>query len=105
MSDLTIVTNNVPRLIIDEYELTADERAEFGYIDWSAVDRGEASASFFRYRGQLYDLDEFMRMRTEDPSNPHRAWDGYYAKTFFSGILVRFDPDDVDCVIVGRYCA
>jgi hypothetical protein len=56
MSNLTVKTNNVPRLLIDAYELSEKERAEFDYLDWQKIDAGEDSATFFRYKGQLFDL-------------------------------------------------
>lgn len=104
---LTITTNNVPRDVIDAYELSADERAEFDYIDWPAVDRGEDSASFIRYRGDLYDLGEFLTTTELHPGAGHHdlgAWDGYQSDTFFSGTVIRF-VDDCERVVVGRFYA
>jgi hypothetical protein len=102
MTDLSIITNNVPRFILDAYELTADERAEFDYIDWAGVDTGSESASFARYRGELYDLGEFERW--DNPASPTRDthWDGMRSDTFFSGVLVRY-CDDHESVVMGRY--
>jgi hypothetical protein len=98
MPELTIITNHVPRDVIDAYELTADERADFDYIDWPAVDDGRESATFARYRGELYDLSEYM-----DASGVGiDGWHGYRPDTFFSGVLVRY-CDDHERVIVGRY--
>jgi hypothetical protein len=102
------ITNNVPRLLIDAYELTTKEREDFDYLDWQAIDAGEASATFFRYRGSLYDLGEFMSTRgggmfgghlPED--SPLMKWDGYFSDSFFSSVVVRFDPEDSDRIIVG----
>jgi hypothetical protein len=99
MTDLTVITNHVPRDIIDAYELTADERAEFDYIDWPAVEEGSASASFFRYRGELYDLSEFEVW--DNPASPTRGeWDGFRSDSFFSGLVVRY-VDDSERVVVG----
>lgn len=53
---ITIRTNNVPRPTIDAYELTDNERKEFDYLKWDKIDAGEDSATFFRFKGQLYDL-------------------------------------------------
>jgi hypothetical protein len=102
MSELTFITNNVPRDIIDAYELDADERAEFDYIDWAGVEDGSASASFFRYYGQLFDLGEFERW--DNPASPTRnsQWDGMRSDTFFSGVVVRYVEDN-ERVVVGRY--
>lgn len=95
---MKIITNNVPRDVIDAWQLTAAERAEFDYLDWPAIEAGSDSASFMRYRGELYDLSEFMR--APDSLAP---WDGYQSDTFFSGIVVRYSRD-FESVIVGRYC-
>lgn len=100
---LTIKTNNVPRDVIEGYELTPAERAEFDYIDWQAVDNGEGSAQFFRFKGQLFDLEEFTAW--DNPQSPTReGWDGYRSDSYFSGLVVRF-VDDFERVIVGTYFA
>jgi hypothetical protein len=105
MSDMHVITNNVPHDIIDAYELTQAERAEFDYLDWRAIDNGEDSASFFRYKGQLYNLDEFMRdygiAKGYGLPAHLSTWDGYQADTFFSAIVVRI-VNDGEQVIVGR---
>lgn len=105
MSDYTIRTNNVPRPIIDAYELSTDERAEFDYLDWPAIERGEGSASFFRYRGQLYDLGEFSAdygiLKGSGLPAHLSDWDGYQSDTFFSATVVRY-VDNFEYVVVGR---
>lgn len=105
VSDLTIITNNVPRVVIDGYELTAAERAEFDYYRWPdtpaddyrAGSRDGEEASFVRYRGELHDLGEFTACS-------EHGWDGIHNETFFSGVLVRY-VDDHERVIVARYYA
>jgi hypothetical protein len=91
---VTVTTNNHARPIIQGYELTAKERAEFDYIDW----RVEDSASFFRYKGDLHDLGEFSVWTTRPEEL--RAWDGYRADSFFSALVVRY-KDDFESVVVG----
>jgi hypothetical protein len=101
ITGLTFVTNNVPRDILEAFELTADERAEFDYLDWDALEAGEDSASFFRYRGETYDLGEFEVW--DNPASPTRqGWDGVKPDSYFSGLVVRY-VDDCERVIVGRY--
>lgn len=96
---IEIRTNNKPRLIIDDYQLTPDERKEFDYLDWQAIEAGNDSASFFRYKGQLYDLGEFMRC----PDTAwFKGWDGYHSDSAFSGVLVRY-CQDTDYVVIGMY--
>lgn len=101
MSELTIITNNVPRDVLDAWELSEAERAEFDYLNWDALETGEESASFFRYKGEVYDLGEFMRWDGV-PFSPLAAWDGYQSDTFFSGLLVRY-VEDSERVVVARY--
>jgi len=96
---LTITTNNVPRDVIHACELTAEERAQFDYLDWDAIEDGRNSASFFRYRGELHDLGEFQRW--DNPASPTRGnWDGFRSDSFFSGLVVRY-CDDCERVVVG----
>jgi hypothetical protein len=116
MSDVTITTNNVPRDLINEFELTAEERKEFDYHDWDKIERGEESAEFFRYKGQLYDLGEFSSTwgMSNDSGLPDwmKGWHGYTSDSFSSGMLVKFpkmfewsndDELDYERVIVGRF--
>lgn len=98
---ITVRTNNVPRDIVEAYELTADERAQFDYINWSAVDAGEASPTFFRYRGELYDIGEFQVWTSAPADHPAKDWDGYQSDTFFSATVIRY-VDDFERVVVGR---
>jgi hypothetical protein len=94
-----IITNHVPRDVIDAGELSAGERAEFDYLDWDAIERGEDGASFVRYRGELYDLGEFLRW--DNPASPTRGeWDGFRSDSYFSGLVVRY-VDDCERVVVG----
>lgn|SRR5487761_1389650 len=100
---MKVITNNMPRDIIDAGELTPAERAEFDYLDWPAMERGEDSASFFRYRGQLYDLGEFsvdygIAKGSGLPDHLSR-WDGYMSDSFFSAIVVRYVNDNEQVVI------
>ena len=107
MSDLTIITNHVPREVVGAWELTPAEREEFDYLNWDAIERGEDSASFVRYRGELLDLGEFEVW--DNPASPTRnGWDGIRPDSYFSGTLVRYARDesgelDPERVIVARY--
>jgi len=109
---LTIKTNNVPRDIVNAHELAEKERKEFDYLNWQAIERGEESASFVRYRGVLYSLSDFVRIVPRsgnlgpmgfchpiDDDSPLANWHGILTDSFFSGIVLRFVDDDG--VIVG----
>lgn len=97
---MKIITNNQPRYTLDSFELTKDERKEFDYLDWEAIDKGDASAALFRYKGNLYDLGEFSLV--ESDNKEMKGWHGYSASSYFSGIVVKYDYNQ-DSIIVGRY--
>lgn len=105
MSDIRIVTNNVPREILNGWEIPPDVRADFDYIDWGAVEEGRDSASFFQYKGEWYDLGDIPARTQHIPTNeqdPFEWWDGILSDSFFSGILVRY-CEGFESVVVGRY--
>ena len=105
MSDqITIKTNNVARDILEAHELTAAERAGFDYLDWHALEAGTDSASFVRFKGELYDLGEFSTTSGMPEFSPLRAWHGYLSDSYFSGVLVRY-VDDCERVIVATFYA
>lgn len=90
MSDLTIRTNNHLYPILYWYELTAKEQARF---DWLETEEKQSEATFIRYKGWTYSLDEFMRI--ENHSDPKfSSYDGYLSDTFFSGVLIKFSKDN-----------
>lgn len=100
---LTIKTNNAPRPIVNGYELSPKERAEFDYLSDERLDE----SSFFRFKGNVYDLGEFMRCSFNmtlslDEPNVWGKWDGYSSDSYFSGVVVRY-VDSHERVIVGRY--
>ena len=97
---MRIKTNNVPREVVDASELTTSERADFEYMDWEALEAGADSASFFRYRGVVYDLGEFQRSSGLPADSPLNDWDGFLSESYFSAIVVRY-CDDYEWVVVG----
>jgi hypothetical protein len=101
---LKVITNNVPRDIVDAWELSAGERAEFDYLDWPAIDDGRDSASFFRYKGALHDLGEFTAdygiLKGSGLPAHLSEWDGYRSDSFYSALVVRY-VDQYERVIVG----
>jgi len=90
---MKIITNNIPRPILFGYELSESEASEFDYLD-SLTDH-----SFIRYRGEVYDLDEFGVW--DNPASPTRDdWHGFRSDSFFSGLVVRY-TQDFEAVVVG----
>lgn len=101
----TIRTNNVPRPIIYGFDLTPNERAEFDFLDWGEPGFAAEGDQFFRYKGRVYYLGNFMRIKnpgTTPPSDdPFWNWDGYAGDSYFSGLVVKIPNDEQ--VIVGTY--
>jgi hypothetical protein len=104
---LSVITNHQPRFTIPGYDLTAKELSEFDYYTEQELEE----ATFFRYKGNVYDLGEFMRCELQRRCQAlldgydqpaWSRWDGYYSESAFSGVLIKFTPDS-DSVIVARY--
>ena len=102
MSELRIITNNVPRLLLYGYELPDKVKSDFDYLD--DIDSGD----FVKYRGSYYDINEFMRISDTAPELL-QEWDGYSSDSFFSGIVIRYPRDeygeleDTDYIVCGHY--
>jgi hypothetical protein len=105
MSDgkVTIRTNNVPRFTTDPSELTPAERNDFDYLDWPAIDDGRDSATFVRFRGELYSLDQFTRI-SPDAGSEFAGWHGIHHDSFFSGVLIRLSDDGEQVTMATYYC-
>ena len=100
MSDIKIISNYVPRPILYGYELSPQERTEFDYYTDDEIEE----QTFFRYKGNVYDLSEFLNSFYQ--SNPFKPyWDSYMSDSFFSGILIHFviDKWGANTIIVGWY--
>jgi hypothetical protein len=65
---------------------------------------------FFRYRGDIYDTNEFVRIvpcsqsfgycHGAEPDSPLLKWDGIQTDSFFSGIVIRY-CEGYESVVVG----
>lgn len=95
---MIITTNHNWRLSLYGYQLTDQEQAEFDWLDWGK-DGDAWGETFFKYKGQVYSLDEFMWV---SPGSPFEGWDGYHSDSFFSGVVVRL-ADDGDHYQIGTY--
>ena len=92
MNNIKIMTNNKPRQLIYGYELTDKQKQDFDYIE--DID----SHDFVKYKNNIYDLSEFMRIENNDSL---KDWHGYSSDSYFSGTLVKYT--DEDTVIMGWY--
>lgn len=98
---MKIVCNNKPRQFIYGYELSEDERKDFDYLSLEELE----TRDFVRYRGQLYDTEEFMRVSPSIANCQREGWqkfDGYHSDSFFSGILIKYIDSD-HCVMATYY--
>lgn len=91
---LKIKTNYVPRHTVNGIDLTPKERKEFDYY----TDEILAFSCFVRYRGEVYDLSEFL---ITDKKGELGRWDGLRTDSYFSGILLKFCHDS-EQVLMGR---
>lgn len=97
---MEIRTNNVPRWTCDWYELTDAEKKEFDYLD---TEEAQDDATFFRYKGCVYDLGEFIRTE-EDGELREAGWIGISSQSAFHAVVVKLVNGD-DQVIVGQVFA
>lgn len=108
---MIIKTNNVPRQILRHWDLTAAEKKELDYIDW---DTEGDDFQGFRYKGQIYDLGEFVWIVPQgqvggpfahyDHSGSLVGWDGISTDSFFSGVVVKYKNDFEDVVVGLALC-
>ena len=102
MNKLTIVTNRQPRELLALCDLPEKARKDFDYIE----DEDQFSPRLFAYKGNYYDVCEFMLTPRDEPArqelNELAAWDGYSPDSYFSGVVLKY-VDDCERVIVGRY--
>lgn len=96
---MKIITNNHFKEILSFFDLTNKEQKEIK-DNYDTIEE----SSFFRYRGQVYDLNEFMRVNDylngQGQDHPIYGWDGYHNETFFSSVLVKYSSCN-DAVKVG----
>jgi hypothetical protein len=94
---MEIKTNNQYRYITYFCELSSKVQAEFDYLN--PEDDDDQSRHFVAYRGQWYDLSEFLRCEGKELSE----WDGYSADSYFSGVLCKYSPYDTERVLMATY--
>jgi hypothetical protein len=100
---MNIITNNQPRPLMYLCDFSESEQAQIRKdFDWMDPSDLECNYGFFRYRGCIYHLQDFLRVANE-ATGDLEGWDGYTSDTFFSGTIIRLVEDDYDHVIVGRY--
>lgn len=92
---MKIITNSHPRPLLDWSNLTEKEQQEF---DWLETEDEQCSVKFFRYRGQIWCLDEFVRTSRDGEL---ADWDGVYTSHAFLGVLIKLIYG-TNKIVVGR---
>lgn len=99
---MKIRTNNHYRPVLYWWELTDAERADLDYVEEQSK---QDDFRGFRYKGQVYDLGEFVAIgkRSEngapsarhsvDDDSPLLRWHGIQTESYFSAIVVRYSSD------------
>lgn len=96
---MNIKTNNQPRRLFFASELSQPERAKLRrQFDWMDDEQFTSSFSFFKYRGEYYNLHDIST--NTDPDGVFKGWHGVASDSAFSGVLVKLCGYDV---VVGRY--
>ena len=90
---MKITTNHHYREILYWHDLTSEEQREHA-DDYEDV----KESTFFRYRGQVYDLGEFMQVGRDQVG--FHGYHGYHNDSFFSAVLVKYS-DCGDAVKIG----
>lgn len=93
--------------VLDASDLTLEERKEFDYLDWEALEQGRGSASFVRYEGTTYPLNDFSAdwgiTRGTGLPEEFTGWDGYLSDSFFSGVVIRYHGNDEELVNLATF--
>ena len=88
-----IVCNNVPRHLIYGHDLPLGVHKDFDYME------DILSGTFFKYKGQYFDVGEFLCC-------PHDldelGWHGYAGQSYFHAVLIKLS-DCGDYVTVGGH--
>ena len=95
---MQIKTNNQARPLLSYYELTKEQQSEV------AADVGQDNCEDWKgfvFKGQLYNLDDFIRYSDESEERK-LGWDGGMAQSAFHAVIVKIADSDFDSVVVGQ---
>lgn len=97
---LEIITNNIPRPLLNIYDVTEKEQ-EFIKVEFDYIDNFD-EFTFFKYQNKFYDLGEFAYIDSNFSDSKLKSWDGYSSDSYFSGIVIKTVGSEYS-IIVGRY--
>lgn len=89
--ELRITSNHIPRPLWSFYDMPKRAQDDHDYV--REQERYDDAARFFEYRGNWYDIYEFMH------ADRVEGWDAYFTDSFFSSILIRFTEDNEQVVV------
>jgi hypothetical protein len=100
---MNITTNHQPRRLLFACEFSGAERTKLRQqFDWMSDEDFDSDCSFFRYKGDYYNLADFMRIEFSAKESALQGWHAYSSDSYFSGVLIKLCGEDV---IVGHYCS
>ena len=86
---LTITSNHHWRPVLCWHDLTPNEQLEFdGELDCEYFYQD----SFYRYKGLVYPLGDFMPVG-EVSQLAGKGWEAYYSSSWWSGVVIRHSED------------
>lgn len=88
-------TNNIARSLWNWHDLDDKQKSE---LDWRDTDELQESFLGFIYKGQIYDLSDFVKL--DDDNYPINGWHGAFAQSAFHAIVIKMTDDNF--VIVGQ---
>lgn len=91
MDKISVITNHCRRPVLYGWDLVEEERGQFDYVDWEEIEDGSDSTSFVRYKGELYDLQEF---ELAPKVIADLGWHGFMSYSYFSGLAIRYVYDE-----------
>lgn len=94
---MKVRTNNVPRYLVNWYDLTTKQKAD---LDWRDTEELQDAFSGFIFKGQVYDLSDFTVI--DNVNYPVKDWNGAFAQSAFHAVLVKLNPSE-ETVIVGEF--
>jgi hypothetical protein len=105
---MKITSNYHSRPVFPVHDLSPSERSKHDI-------NADSDDSFFRYRGDVYPLSEFVRIIRPGGNSPHGfefhdhenafiGWDGIRTDSFFSAIVIRLAPDGESAIVGLALC-
>ena len=96
---IKIVTNGHHRELQCLSDIPAGAAEDFDYID----EEEHYSPRLVQYRGAWYDIND-MIVTSQSGQLSLSEWEAYASETFFSGVVVRFVPEeDYEVIQIGTY--